>query len=219
MAAQYPGAVVSFSGMIGASTDPLSAPSHVTLEQKQADEIAAIASLGVGPRYKFTSGLWYSSPFAAAVSSSTPGQGDLRLYKVDFPAGTTVDGLGVNVATAGAAGSTTTIVIYGDSSDYPGALQKATSAIASDTTGIKSETFTAEDVSGTRWVGVLPLVATAPAYSAITSGMYSVAGSTITSANVVWTGYQQTGQTSAPANFTATRTPVNGVARVFLRIG
>jgi hypothetical protein len=220
MAAQYPGAVPNFSGMVGTSTDPLSAPDHVVLEQKQADEIVALANLGGGLRHQYGSGLWYSPPFMAGIASQTNSVGDVRLFRMDFPPGTTVTGLGINVATGGGGGATKTLLIYNDdgTSSYPTTLQKATSALDTTTTGVKSETFAAEGVGGVRWIGTLTLTATT-VLSGTQSGLYGVGATSIASANVVWSGYIQTGQSSAPATFTSTRTPVNGLDRVFVQIG
>jgi hypothetical protein len=206
--------------MVGGATDPLSAPSHVTLEQKQADEIVAIATLGVGPRVQYGSGLWYAPPFMSGIASQTNAVGDVRLYRVDFPPGTTCTGLGVNVATGGAAGATKTLLIYNDNgtSSFPTTLQKATSALDTTTTGVKSETFSAETVGGVRWLGTLTLTNTT-VMSGCTDALYGVGATTISIANVVWTGYIQTGQTSAPGTFTSTRTPINGLDRVFFQIG
>jgi len=220
VAAQYPGVVPDFSSMVGTSTDPLSAPSHVTLEQKQADEIVALATLTGGLKHQFGSGLWYSPPFMAAISSQTNSVGDVRLFRMDFPPGTTVTGLGINVATGGTAGATKTLLIYNDNgtSSYPTTLQKATSALDTTTTGVKSETFAAENVSGVRWIGTLTLTATS-VLSGCSSGLHGIGATTIAIANVVWSGYVQTGQSSAPATFTSTRTPINGLDRVFVQIG
>jgi hypothetical protein len=220
VAAEYPGTVPNFSGMIGTSTDPLSAPNHVTLEQKQADEIVAIATKGVGPRVEYTSNFWYAPSGAYSVGNAQQAVGELRLFRQDFPPGTTVTGLGINIpATAGTAGATYTLLIYTDSGNYPNSLQKATSALDVTTTGIKSETFTAENVGGVRWLGALCLTNGAAIPSGITSGVSGVGASTITNANNVWTGYNQTGLGSAPATFTSTRSPINGIARVFFQIG
>jgi hypothetical protein len=220
MAAQYPGAVPNFSGMVGTSTDPLSAPDHVALEQKQADEIVALATLGDGPRMQYGSGLWYSPDFFTGTNSQVNAVGDVRLFRCDFPPGTTITGLAINVVTGGSAGATKTLVIYNDDgvSSYPTTLQKATSALATTTTGVKSETFTAEDVSGVRWLGTLTLTNT----STITgnpNGIRGVGLSSIASANIPWSGYIQTGQTSAPGTFTSTRTTVAGLDRVLFQIG
>jgi hypothetical protein len=206
--------------MVGTATDPMDGPSHVTLEQKQADEIVALATLSGGLRHQFGSGLWYSEPFVSGVSSQTNQVGDVRLFRMDFPPGTTCTGLGINVFTGGAAGATKTLLIYNDdgTSSFPTTLQKATSALDTTTTGVKSETFSAEAVGGVRWIGTLTLTNTS-VVAGCNGGLYGVGTTTIVSSNVVWSGYIQTGQTSAPGTFTSTRTPINGLDRVFFQIG
>jgi hypothetical protein len=220
MAAQYPGTMPSFSGMVGTSTDPLSAPSHVTLEQKQADEIVALATFS-GLRPQYGSGLWYSPSEHAAVNSQVNTVGDVRLFREDFPPNTTITGLAINLVTVGAAGATKTLLIYNDNgtSSYPTTLQKATSALdCAAGTGTKSETFAAEAVGGVRWIGTLTLVNTSTV-TGMSNGRRGVGATSISVGNNIWTGYIQTGQGSAPGTFTSTRTPVNGMDRVLFQIG
>jgi hypothetical protein len=183
------------------------------------DELRAMAAVK-GLSVLYGSGLWYAPTQAAAISSQTNSVGNLRLFREDFPPGTTLEGLAINVVTQGAAGARKVLVVYEDDgeSSYPGALQYETAELDCETNGAKSEEFDAIAVGGTRWIGTLTLGATCVC-SGISSGRRGVGVDTLASINVPWTGYIETGAAEAPAEFTATRTPINGLDRVFYKIG
>lgn len=218
MAAQYPGALPSFAGMVGASTDPLGSPSLPAFATKAAEEIVAIAQ-EKDFTIRLESGFWYSPPFTT-VATSTPVSGTLTLTRCEFPFGTTVVQLAENVAVA-VASTTRQLAIYADDGTgcYPGALQKDAGSIDTSTTGIKSVTaFAAENVSGVRWIGGLSLGG-APGMSGLTSSTYGIGIATLASANVTWAGFQQTSLASLPSNFSTGRAIANSVPRTFFKTG
>lgn len=222
MAAQIPGAMPSFSGMIGTSTDPLSAPSHVTLEQKQADEIVALATYAWGLHVKYTSGLWYG-PEMRGIGSTAQATGTLTLSRYDFPPGTTIVGLGLWVTTAGGAGALQRCCIYDDDgTGYPGVLLKDGGTIDGTVTNFSQSggaDFAAVNVSGTKWLGAVPTVATSTILSNPTQGR-SMGLATVANGTQAWAGFTQTGVTGAlPGTFTSTRATNTQAPAVFFKVG
>jgi hypothetical protein len=205
--------------MIGTATDPLSAPSHVTLEQKQADEIVALAAYkALGQT--FTSGLWHSQDFGN-VGTQTPATGNLILYRWDFPPGATVVQLGEWVVTPATAGGLRRLCIYNDDgAGYPGSLLQDGGTYDATGSNFQSVTsFSAVDVSGTKWIGGVATVAAAGVAGFSQQGR-SMALATVVSGNNPWCGYIQTGVTGAlPDPFTTTRVTTNGMTRVFVKVG
>lgn len=198
---------------------PLTLPSATPADHGDVvDEVREMAKY-MGIVAPVPSGVW-GSPSEHAANSQTNAVGDVRVYREEFPPGTSLTGMAINVATIGSAGATKTLLCYRDTgASMPGALIKATAALATDgSTGFKSETFAGVDISGVVWFGTLTLVATS-VISGITTGRRGVFSSSLTLGNGVWTGYIMTGQTSVPDPFTTTRTPINGLDRVLYQTG
>lgn len=83
---------------------------------------------------------------------------EMYLYPIIVPEDLTLTGLGFEVTTL-QAGSSVFACVYADNGNFfPGALVKATAAISTATTGIKSESFAGVALpAGGYWVGVLTL--------------------------------------------------------------
>jgi hypothetical protein len=207
--------------MVGTATDPLSAPSHVTLEQKQADEIVALATIGVGLRIAYGSGLWYSQDIIS-TSNSNFGTGALILSRFDFPPGTTIVELNEYIVTAAGAGGLRRLCIYNDNgASYPGSLLKDAGTYSTEITGAFGgpAAFTAVNVSGVKWIGGVSTVsACSPATNAMSCRAIGL--TTLTAGNASWAGYIQTGVAGAlPDPFTTTRANNTHAPRVFFKTG
>jgi hypothetical protein len=211
--------------MVGTSTDPLSAPSHVTLEQKQADEIVAIASLGTAfAPVTYVSGFWYLPPHALALGNHGPNT-TLVLSPYWFPYGTQIVNLGEWINTAGAASSVRRLGVYADNgSMYPGSLILDAGTAASTATGFTSLTagpFSALTVSGLVWIGGATQVATGTVVVGTAANVPGISGGSGTppTGTSHMGGYQETGVTGAlPSTFTATRSVSNSAPRTYFKI-
>lgn len=112
-------------------------------------------------------GLWRTNNVGAAASSALSTAADaLDVYPFPVPYTMSFDRIGVNVATAGAAGAKARLGIYADNGQvYPGALVLDAGEVALDSTGAKSITINVTLQPGLYWlariqnsVGTMPQI-------------------------------------------------------------
>lgn len=150
-------------------------------------------------------------------NSGIPADGSLMLWPLIIPRALTLTGLATRVAVAGTA-STLRVCIYNDDgSFFPSTLVKATSALASTSTGALGETFSSVSLpAGLYWIGALYNGTTTAALEAAASGGNSApmedwsvmphGTGALPSVNAGNDGSvaMQTGQSTAPSTFAGT---------------
>lgn len=227
MAAQYPGALPSFTSMVGATTDPLSAPSHVTLEQKQADEIAAIAKAPPATPQPFITGRFYVVDNSNA-STSILGEGDLELVWWPLPLNTVIAEIWEEVTIVGTAGAVRRVGIYDHSptTGLPvGAALYDSGTVSAESTGTKQNIISGGLTVATAygiWIGGVTQGAagTRPQMRSLSvgqRGMHASTASGITS--VLAVGYRHASVSGALPTFSTTPTISGGLARQAVKIG
>lgn len=197
--------------------DGLSETEHAALDHTELTGVGTATS-----RHLHRSGLWYATP-QGSVGTATFGVGDLRCtpFPVD-DASITLDDMGVQVTSAGGAGSVCRVGVYqDDGTGYPGDLlfdagtidttSTGTRTVAANGAGAISEVVT----RGLYWLACVAQTS-APAQWMVRShdgggGLLAPVGAAdvadIASGRTAWS---QTGVSGAlPATFTATAASVD----------
>jgi hypothetical protein len=186
------------------------------------DEIRALATHAAF-RTTYQSGYTYSSETGPGQQSA-PVNGTLMVSRVVFPPGTQIVRLFEWIHVVATAGGLRRIAVYNDdgTGGYPGSLQLDAGTYDSTVLGLQGPAaFTATDVSGVKWIGGVPTVASAAIWMNNTTPLQMgfPDGTPPQNGNQPWAGWSQTGVTGAlPATFTATRSQANATPRVFFKI-
>lgn len=163
-------------------------------------------------------GAWYyaNDHTATTTTAMTLNRLETRPFPVFSLGSLTINGFGINVTTAGAAGSTVRFGIYtDDGSGFPGALVRDTGVqalTATTATGVQTIVLTTALVltPGLYWIGVCAQTAAPTVTHSTASGSWAgsvpyMLNSLTTTPNTATAGfhaYSQTGVTGAlPANF------------------
>lgn len=131
----------------------------------------------------------------------------------------TVDRLGVEVTSAGSAGSVMRVGIYNNNSGVPGTLAVSTSALATTSTGLKEEAVSQQLTPGLWWLATVAQVAGPTVRATATSSVGLPSPSAyVASANVytTWVQASVTGALPSPA-VASTTEATNIVPVIWLR--
>jgi hypothetical protein len=168
---------------------------------------------------------FYTASDAVTSTSSTLGNGTLRLIPWLVQRPMTIDRLGAEVTTIGESGSKFRIGIYLDSGYcYPGNLLIDAGQIAGDSATVQTLSISVGLAPGLYWIGGAAQAAptTQPTMRTMTGWVPPVhmpVGTSTPASNQAPFGYTQTSVTGAlPAAFTTTVSLAGNAARIFARI-
>lgn len=239
--ANYPSSLPSFSGQVGTSTDPLSAPSHPTAHTNVNDEVVAIATelgtlakgsfgtvrdrLAAALLFRFKAGYWYTSPFAG-TAQSLMAESQMGLSPFWADGVTTFDRIAIEIVTT--AGSTGALIRLGrynaDAGGYPSSLIADDGTV--DATILSATTPREITISWTPAAGLYYLAAVCQGGATTKPTIRSLGATTVipwvgtTSSAVAaaTSGYNQAGVTAGlPSNVTAGASGASATPAIRLR--
>jgi hypothetical protein len=182
-------------------------PSQVTIDANASgcSVSAGLAAVVAVPTQKFVAGLHYSAPGPRQITGRPNGFATFLPIRIE---GSRVfTGLGVEIVTAGEAGSKVRLGVYADNGGAPGALVVDGGQVAADTVGLKTVTGLSVPPSN-GWYYLAATVQSAPTTQPVMRGIVStVPGAPMATAGgqlVNGAGWQQggLGQGSYPSPLT-----------------
>jgi hypothetical protein len=213
----------------GSSTDPYTISSELVLDPDGGltcgpSGLAATSELStipygaqiLVPKSGFYQSLSSLTTFNLAVNES------LRCYPLYIPRPVTLSRIGLEVVTAGQAGSRIRLGIYNDDgSFYPGSLLLDAGTIDGASTTVQEIIISQAVGQGTIWLAFCAQIApaTAPGTRNVQQMDWAPADDTAPTAAQLLFSYSQEGVSGAfPANFVTTPNVANSFARMFVKV-
>lgn len=149
-------AVVDVSDTTMAASGTNKKTTMADLAAAPAFQVAYTPATSVAMPIYRTGGGWASFPIDSGfATAAADNNGQLSFVPVMFPVATTADRIGIEVVTAGSAGSVHRLGIWANSSGVPGTLLVDAGTVDSTTTGAKELTISQSIAANTLyWAGV-----------------------------------------------------------------